>query len=108
MAPAPTASVPVNVTVPLHHHPLPTVRCKSRSRLSPTITDPVRVLTPTRRRASFVMAGKSEKLDPVWDDLDRCVRPPLYPGFSSPTRLVADRPAMQNYGAHLEAEAGSS
>lgn len=70
MAPAQSASALVNVTVPLHHLPLSTIRYKSRSRLSPTITDPVRVLTPTRP-ASFVMAAKPEKLDPVWDHLDR-------------------------------------
>lgn len=105
VAPAPSAAAPMdNVTVtltPLARLPLLTLRCESRSRLAPTSTDPVRVLTHTRRPLFVVMAAKPEKLDPVWDDLDRCADAAFVPRISSHGRLVANRPAMQDHGAHV-------
>lgn len=103
---APSAAAPVNVTVALTHLPrlstvLFIIRSESRSRLAPTITDPVRVQTPTRRPLFVVMAAKPEKLDPVWDDLDRCADAASLPRIVSLARLVANRPAMQDHGAHV-------
>jgi hypothetical protein len=70
------------------------------------------------------MAAKPEKLDPVWDHLDRCAHATLLPCYLATLlpcylrylvtllprvfsigRLVANRPAMQDYGAHVNTEA---
>lgn len=51
------------------------------------------------------MAAKPEKLDPVWDNLDRCAHAAQLPQIFSNGRLVANRPTMQDHGAHDDAEA---